>query len=304
MDPFFLFELPVVISDINIEPEVVDTPLRLKNLGELKILLVEDDVMNQFVMAQILKKWNAKVEVAGNGRMAVDRLSKETFDLVLLDIHMPEIDGFGVASIIRDPLSEVIDHHVPVIALTADVSSETRAKIKQAGINDFVTKPAETEVLYQKIVSNKKNIVQEVPITNQEIAAPLNNGFAAYDIEEMKRVVKFSLKEIFDDNPSATASLLGNFLRQIPQIISRVNEYLELEENEQAASALHRIKPGFHYLGFSDTAIKIEKLQEYIRKGMVSSELREYILGLNKEMNLIKFVLKEILTELELSEPK
>ncbi len=297
----FWFELPVEISEVNIEPTAEVAPLRLKDLGELKILLVEDDLMNQFVMAQILQKWNAKVEVANNGQVAVNRLTKDTFDLVLLDIHMPEIDGFGVANIIRDRLSGVIDHQVPIIALTADVSSETRAKIKEAGMNDFVSKPSDSEVLYQKVVNFKRSVVKKVHLPSLENGSGI--AFAGYDINEMKGVVKVSLREIFDDNPTATASLIGNFLRQIPHILNRVNEYLELEENEQAASVLHRIKPGFHYLGFSSTSAKIEKLQELIRKGMANADLREYILDLKKELNLIIYVLKEILAELELPEP-
>ena len=150
----FWFELPLEISEKKMEVEAGRTSHEVKDLHGLRILLVEDDRMNQFVMSQFFKKWNAKIELAENGRLAIEKLSEETYDLVLMDVHMPEMDGFEATQVIRDSSSSVLDHQVPIIALTADVNSETRTRVREAGMNDFVTKPSEPELLFQKVLDN------------------------------------------------------------------------------------------------------------------------------------------------------
>jgi len=297
----FWFEVPVEISEKKIELTTTGSVIGVKDLRGMRILLVEDDRMNQFVMSQIFRKWNAKVEVAENGRKAVDMLSKENFDLVLMDVHMPEMDGFEAAGIIRDRNSSVIDHQVPIIALTADINTETRTRVRETGMNDFISKPSEPDVLFQKVVENTQIEIESVEGPTLGKAADM--ATKGYEIKEVKREVKAALREIFDDNTVATVSLIDHFIKQIPQTLDRVNEYLELEEGEQAAMALHRIKPGFHYLGFAATATKIEELQEVIRKARAPGDIRKHMLIVEKDVKTIMHVLKEILLDFESSEP-
>lgn len=123
------------------------------DLSKLKILLVEDNLMNQFVAKQFFKKWNNEVLVANNGAEAIKVLSeREDIDLVLMDLQMPEMSGFQAAEIIRAEKSMVKNAAVPIIALSADAFLETRRKVLEAGMDDFVTKPFKPEELFQKIV--------------------------------------------------------------------------------------------------------------------------------------------------------
>lgn len=296
----FWFELPMEISEKKMEVISEKTSKGVKDLRGMKILLVEDDRMNQFVMAQFFKKWNARVEIAGNGRIAIDKLSQEVFDLVLMDVHMPEMDGFEAARIIRDRSSNVIDHQVPIIALTADVNNETRNRVREAGMNDFVTKPSESDMLFQKIVENTELVVETMAEGEETKTTILTSG---YELKELKREVKAALREIFDDNTGATTSMIQHFMRQIPATLERVSEYIENEDSELAAQALHRIKPGFHYLGFADTANKVEELQEVIRKARDPGDIQRHMLVLERDVKKIMHVLTEILKEIELSEP-
>ncbi len=297
----FWFELPMEISEKKMEVAADKGVKGVKDLRGMKILLVEDDRMNQFVMKQFFKKWNASLEIAENGRIAIEKLSSEVYDLVLMDVHMPEMDGFEATRIIRDRSSDVIDHQVPVIALTADVNNETRTRVREAGMNDFVTKPSEPDVLFQKIVDHT-NLVLELPAEGRDEAtmALFTEG---YEIKEMKREVKAALREIFDDNTGAATSMIQHFMKQIPATLERVSEYIEKEDTELAAQALHRIKPGFHYLGFAGTANHVEELQDVIKKARDPGDIRRHMLVLDRDVRKIMHVLTQILREIESSEP-
>ena len=293
----FWFEIPVEISEKRIEAVYAKTRTGEKNLEGLNLLLVEDDKMNQFVMAQFFRKWNANVEIAENGKHAIEILSRKSFDLALIDVHMPELDGFETTSIIRDPNSEVIDHHIPIIALTADINPETRVRVREVGMNDFVSKPSDPDMLYQKIV-DLANIRAEV---TDEVGAEPKTIFltSGNEVKELKIKVKSALREIFDDNIGATISMIDHFMRQIPATLERVANFVEKNDREHAVEALHTIKPGFHYLGFSDAANQVEELQELIKKARAPGDIQKHMLVLERKVLKIMHVLREILQEFE-----
>ena len=112
-----------------------------------RLLLVEDNFVNQRVAVYMLAKLGHQVDVARHGREAIDMLSKSVYDLVLMDCQMPEMDGFEATRIIRDPASTVLDHEVPVVAMTANAFPEDRARAIASGMNDFLAKPVDRSML-------------------------------------------------------------------------------------------------------------------------------------------------------------
>ncbi len=112
-----------------------------------RILLVEDNAVNQLVGLAILKKLGYYVDLAGSGEEAIQTLQREAYDLVLMDIQMPGMDGYQATQAIRDPRSGVHDHEVPVIAMTANVMPGDREACLAAGMNDFIAKPVRREEL-------------------------------------------------------------------------------------------------------------------------------------------------------------
>lgn len=123
------------------------------DLSALKILLVEDNLMNQFVAKQFFKKWKNDIIVANHGAEAISILiERGDIDIVLMDLQMPEMSGFQAAELIRAQNSAVKNPSIPIIALSADAFLETRRKVIDAGMNDYVTKPFNPEELYSKIV--------------------------------------------------------------------------------------------------------------------------------------------------------
>ena len=128
-----------------------------KGLKGKRILIVEDNQVNQFVAVKILKNWGIESMICENGVEAIDLLSQDSFDLILLDLHMPLMDGYETCTRIRDVKSKVKNHDVPVIALSADAFTENRQRIHDVGMDDFTTKPINQTELYDKMYALLKN---------------------------------------------------------------------------------------------------------------------------------------------------
>jgi signal transduction histidine kinase/ActR/RegA family two-component response regulator len=116
-------------------------------VGAARVLLVEDNFVNQRVAVYMLAKLGHRVDVAKHGREAIDMLGKSGYDLVLMDCQMPEMDGFEATRMIRDRSSPVLDHEIPVIAMTANAFPEDRTRALACGMNDFLAKPVDRPML-------------------------------------------------------------------------------------------------------------------------------------------------------------
>jgi CheY-like chemotaxis protein len=139
--------------------EVIAELLEKRDFHGANVLLVEDNIMNQFVANQVLELWNIKVDFANNGLEAVDKLKINDYALVLMDLQMPVMSGYEATSFIRDKTNRLRNPDIPIIALTADAFPETKKKVMESGMNDFVTKPLEQTDLYNKI---KQHVLKEV----------------------------------------------------------------------------------------------------------------------------------------------
>jgi CheY-like chemotaxis protein len=147
----FYFELTLKIDKKEKKDSALSAAKAGKDLSGIKILIAEDNRMNQLVAKQIFKKWNVELHVANTGLEAVQLLSEKEFDVVLMDLQMPEMNGYEATEYIRDTSTTVLNHSIPIIALTADAFPETKNKVIEIGMNDFLMKPFKQEELYEKI---------------------------------------------------------------------------------------------------------------------------------------------------------
>ncbi len=115
-----------------------------------KVLLVEDNRVNRLVAERFLQKWEVLLDFAENGKIAVDCVRNNTYDLILMDLQMPEMDGYQATTAIRNLDSEH-SKLVPIIALTAEALTEVREKVLNTGMNDFITKPFKPDNLFNTI---------------------------------------------------------------------------------------------------------------------------------------------------------
>ena len=119
-------------------------------LPNSKILMVEDNPLNVFVGTKFLQKWGVELQVAENGKIALEMLEENPFDLILMDLQMPEMDGYETTQRIRQ-LSDAHKASIPILAISAAGEKHVKDKVFEVGMNDFVYKPFNPEELQQKL---------------------------------------------------------------------------------------------------------------------------------------------------------
>jgi len=149
----FRFALSFGISEKGLKTQAAELPESFTGLEGKKILVAEDNKINFFVANKFLIGWGITVTHAENGQIALDLLEKEDFDLILMDLHMPVMDGIEATRIIRKSENPKIKD-IPIVALTAAIMSESHDKIEDLKINDYVLKPFKPHDLFERILKH------------------------------------------------------------------------------------------------------------------------------------------------------
>lgn len=150
----FGIDAPLQVEEASPE-QVVAKPVIEASIKGARVLLVEDNPINQKIATQFLNKWGASVEVANHGKEGLELIADKKFDFVLMDIQMPEMDGYETTRAIR-AIEDDYFRNIPIISLTADAFTEVRDRVLEAGMNDYVTKPINPEQFLKTIAKYYK----------------------------------------------------------------------------------------------------------------------------------------------------
>ena len=195
-------------------------------ISTARILLVEDELINQKFALHILKKLGYKVESAFNGMEAIERLGSDWYDLVLMDIQMPIMDGYEATRIIRDSSSHVLNHDIPIIAMTARWSETDRGRCLEKGMDDYLAKPVEPKRLLKIInlhLSNGNGALKPSGFHTQTLYEdtrtegpkkddPIFKKLLHMYIERLPLQIK-ELKQALDENNANTIRELGHTIK-------------------------------------------------------------------------------------------
>jgi PAS domain S-box-containing protein len=229
------------------ESEMVELDSEYNNI---RVLVVEDIALNQLLMRTLLDDFDFKCDIASNGKIAIEKLQKEKFDIVLMDLQMPEMNGFEATDYIRNKLKSKI----PIIALTADVTTVDLAKCKAVGMDDYIAKPVDERILYSKIVGLVKKTLSSEDKTEPEVA----------DTKKSKCIDLNYLNLRTKSNPVLMMEMISLYLKQTPELISAMKQSLQDQDWNALYSAAHKIIPSFSIVGISaDFENMAKKVQEY-----------------------------------------
>jgi signal transduction histidine kinase/CheY-like chemotaxis protein len=197
----------------------------------LKVLVVEDNAVNQKLTLRILEKQGHRVTLAGNGKEAIAALEENNFDVVLMDIQMPEMDGFQATSHIRSPQSAVRDHDVPIIALTAHAMKGDRKRCLQAGMDDYVAKPINPKRLLEAMERQISSLAKQEKDESARVSR--SRGYV-FNWE--------SFLERFDREETLCHELLGIFLEDTPSQLRKLKQAIEDRDASLVEQCAHAIK--------------------------------------------------------------
>jgi len=221
----------------------------------VRILLAEDNIINQKVVISTLKKLGYNADAVANGKEAVKALEMIPYDVVLMDCQMPEMDGYEATGEIRKRSSKVLDHEVPVIAITANVMKGDREKCLNAGMDDYLPKPIYpnelSDMLEKWIGKQDASQQEETTGSNKE---PVQNIFDKAGL----------LDRLMGDEALAN-EILGEFLEDVPRNVTALKEALDNGDAPSIQLRAHTIKGQSANVGgeaLRETAFEIEKAGE------------------------------------------
>ena len=234
-------------AEVAIENVLVDEAMK-----NIQILVVEDIPLNQLLMKTLLDDFGFGRDMASNGKIAIEKMETNTYDLVLMDLQMPEMNGFEATDYIR----KVLKSNVPIIALTADVTTVDLAKCKAVGMNDYISKPVDERLLYSKIVSLiKKPDLNRYPILEKEETIDLLQR-SCIDLGYLNTRTK--------SNPVLMMEMISLYLEQTPPLILAMNKGFANKDWITLHDAMHKMIPSFTIMGISlDYVNKAKRVQEF-----------------------------------------
>jgi CheY-like chemotaxis protein/HPt (histidine-containing phosphotransfer) domain-containing protein len=254
-------------------------------------LLVEDNRLNQILAQKVLSDWGWKVETADNGIIALDKIRKENFDLILMDIQMPEMDGYEATHYIREKLSPP-KSSIPIIAITAHAISGEEEKCYKAGMDGYVSKPFNPQNLYQKIrhiLHRKKNGVHQ-------------HGKEEYNMKNnvMKTHTDLTyLKGIANGSNEFITQMLNTFIEQTPQSLTRMENALKKKDWKSLRLIVHKIKPSITFTGLNEIINDIPVLEGYAAEESHLEAIPELVDKIKRVCTEALEELKEDLKELQ-----
>jgi PAS domain S-box-containing protein len=215
------------------EPEFINQEV-IAEIKNAKVLVVEDIALNQLLMRTLLDDFGFSCEIAANGRIGIEKLKEGAFDLILMDLQMPEMNGFEAAEYIRKELKL----STPIIALTADVTTADLEKCKSVGMDDYISKPIDERLLQTKMqfylakASNSKKAMRDQIESHKKKVTDLSYLF--------KRT-KF--------DPQLMQEMISLYLGQTTSLVGEMNTAFLNKDWEAIKSIAHKLIPSFSIVG-------------------------------------------------------
>jgi two-component system, sensor histidine kinase and response regulator len=235
-----------------------ETPAATRTASEtvampgLHVLLVEDNAINQMLALNILERWGYQTDLACNGREALEALAQNSYDVVLMDVQMPEMDGYEATGAIRRQ-EALTGLHLPIVALTAHAMQGDEDRCLSAGMDAYVTKPIRPQALQEAIQrclqqTGKATVPTSLP---EQSEAPSETPVLDWE----------HLRAICGDQEAFVQMVLNEFLRITPELIRQIGEAIAAGDSDQTYKRAHTLKGSSLSLGanaLAEVALELE----------------------------------------------
>jgi len=243
-------------------PKVEQSTAHVKNinttqLSQLKILIAEDSEMNKKYLSALLKKWTVGTTFTDNGKEALEALLKDSYDIILMDIHMPIMDGFEATKKIRT-LPNKKKASTPIIGLSASALKEHKDYAKACGMNEFITKPFTPNQLQEALLIFSKNKYRKNISTQKIVSFTEEDWFKKY----------------FDDNYDYAKNVFSILKEDVISQINKLEQLYHDGDIKEIQNIAHKVKPIFEMTGFGEIASRLNTLELNCNKKIVKMEMQ------------------------------
>lgn len=235
-------------ADIKLTDEKeAEAEIELNQLNGVNVLLVEDNPVNQLLAEKLLSDWGCNISIADNGRIALEKLETNVYDIILMDIKMPEMDGYEATKRIRQMKGRA--GAIPIVALTAHAAMWEAEKCIESGMNGYISKPFNVNDLYRMIRSN----------LNNETMSDQTDGSTG----DSKRYTDLTfLKSIAKGSNEFMNKIINSFIKQTGEELKKMQAGLAHKDWDAIHSSAHKIKPSLHFVGISELKDPILTLEK------------------------------------------
>lgn len=248
-----------------LEPET----LAEEHLGKLKILLCEDNVLNQKLAKSVIDNFGFEVDIAENGQAGIDLLLQNNYDLVLMDLQMPVKDGYQTTQYIRNEMNS----NIPIIAMTAHSLVGEQKRCFDSGMNGYVPKPFKQQVLLEAIKAVMSKDTANI----------------------IKRKIDLSyLDEMACGNPNFIQEMINLFIEKVPSQVAQLQEAIHENDNDSVKKFAHNMKSSLDIFMLKDLTNCLSIIEEEAELGQFSTEAKEKMNSLSDEIVEVVKSLKEL----------
>lgn len=276
------------------EVPVKSQDLDYRSLRGMRVLLAEDNQMNQFLATAILESWQMEVHIANDGEKAVQMLEKGAYDLILMDIQMPNMGGVEATEIIRKKMNI----HTPIVALTANAIKGNREQYLQAGMNGYVSKPFDTESLFKQITSVLQ--LKYRALAKEEEIENLRNTPITHELTvSMLAEAHFSLNKLektAQGNLQFIKRMISIFCEQVPDQILQLKNAYEMRNWPELKRVAHQMKPSIDIMEVTQLKAEIRVIEKLSEKNPNRKELLQLI---SKTEQILTLVVNDLKQELQ-----
>jgi signal transduction histidine kinase/DNA-binding NarL/FixJ family response regulator len=244
----FHFTLRFLFAKHSSKPTSINkTDAHKRSLKTCRILIAEDNPMNQMLISAILDKEEILYDITSNGERCIQRLKETEFDLILMDIQMPVMDGLVATKFIREELGLKI----PIIALTANASKGDEMIYREAGMNDHLSKPFRQDALFEKI----RLLCDKQMDSKNRVELPVDEVIKAnYSLS--------NIEEIASGDQEFIVSIVDTFCKNTPNYLRQIADGLAAEDFEKIRFSAHQMKPSIDILMVTDVKETIREIEE------------------------------------------
>lgn len=243
-----------------------------------RILIAEDNAANITVITQFLSLWGMEPDVAGNGEEVLEMIKSEDYDLIIMDLRMPKMDGYEAARNIREREKPYFQN-IPIIAMTASATVDIKHRVKAVGMDDFVSKPFDPDELFSIITSHLNHGLEKSP--NGQRQSGSNNLKASFPY----------LYQISDGSETMILDILSTIIETVPLELDKLKRQLETKSFDDLAETIHKIKPNLKSLQLRklyQEAETIDNAATIRDEDYIQDHLQNFSQEINKQLCTIR----------------